>query len=476
MLAPSDLSAIEARRLIGLRELSPVELLESCISRIENANPILNAIVAADFAVARREARHAEAAVLRGGNLGRLHGIPVAIKDLCDTAGLRTTYGSLVFQDHVPAADDPVVANLRGEGAIIVGKTNTPEFGAGGTTVNRVYGVTRNPFDSTRTCGGSSGGSAVAVAAGMSTVATGSDTGGSLRIPASFCGVVAYRPTPGLIPSTANRVGWTAFGTQGPIARTVADCALVLSVMASRKAGARVDNPSEACFGGEECDPVLAGLRVSFSEDLGFAAVSDVIRMGFRARMEVLQRMFARAESADPELGEASRAFWILRTSHLASAHYRHYLERPELLGQNLTSAIEAGLKWSEEEVGWAVTEQQRIVSRFERFMREYDLLISPATAVPPFPVGLPYCSEVDGQALASYTDWLSIAYGLSLSEAPVCLLPCGLDMTGMPFGLQIVSKRGCDRFLLRAAAAIEACLAATPRLSRPRPFVASVE
>jgi Asp-tRNA(Asn)/Glu-tRNA(Gln) amidotransferase A subunit family amidase len=246
--------------------------------------------------------------------------------------------------------------------------------------------------------------------------------------------------------------------------------------MASRKAGARVDNPSEACFGGEECDPVLAGLRVSFSEDLGFAAVSDVIRMGFRARMEVLQRMFARAESADPELGEASRAFWILRTSHLASAHYRHYLERPELLGQNLTSAIEAGLKWSEEEVGWAVTEQQRIVSRFERFMREYDLLISPATAVPPFPVGLPYCSEVDGQALASYTDWLSIAYGLSLSEAPVCLLPCGLDMTGMPFGLQIVSRRGCDRFLLRAAAAIEACLAATPRLSRPRPFVASVE
>ncbi len=476
MLASSDLSAIEARRLIGRKELSPVELLESCISCIEKANPVLNAIVAADFAVARREARHAEAVVLRGDNLGRLHGIPVAIKDLCDTAGLRTTYGSLLFQDHVPTADDPVVASLRGEGAIIVGKTNTPEFGAGGTTMNRVYGVTRNPFDATRTCGGSSGGSAVAVAAGMATVATGSDTGGSLRIPASFCGVVAYRPTPGLVPSGASRVGWTAFGTQGPIARTVADCALVLSVMARRKAGAHVDDASDACFGNRGPDLSLAKLRVAFSEDLGFAPVSDVIRVDFRARMEILKSMFARAGSADPELGEANRAFWILRTSHLASAHYRHYLERPGLLGRNVTSAIEAGLKWSEEEVSWAVSEQQRIVSRFERFMREYDLLISPATAVPPFPVALPYCSEVDGHALARYTDWLSIAYGLSLSEAPVCLLPCGLDMTGMPFGLQIVAKRGCDRFLLRAAAAIEAFLASTPRFSRPRPSVASVE
>ena len=228
MTKPCDLSAVEARRLIGRKALSPVELTESCIKRIKKVDGALNAITAIDEEGSREAAKEAEDAVMRGDDLGLLHGLPVGVKDLQATKGLRTTWGSLLHKDHVPDNDDPVVANIRSEGAIILCKTNTPEFGAGANTTNRVFGATGNPFDPDKTCGGSSGGSGVAVAAGMVPVATGSDHGGSLRTPAAFCGVVGFRPSPGLVPRTTRPVALLPMPVLGPMARSVEDAHLLL--------------------------------------------------------------------------------------------------------------------------------------------------------------------------------------------------------------------------------------------------------
>src|SRR5580692_2852180 len=228
-----DLTAVTARRLIGTKLLAPSELLESCIARIEAVDHAVNAMVARDFAGARLAAKEADAAVARGDDLPPLHGLPIGVKDLQETAGLVTTHGSVIFRDHVPPHDERLIAAVRAAGAIVVGKTNTPEFGAGANTRNAVYGATGNPFDPMKSCAGSSGGSAVALATGMVPLCTGSDTGGSLRNPASFCGIVGFRPTPGLVPSERRGLGWSNLPVAGPMARNVADLALLLSAMVS---------------------------------------------------------------------------------------------------------------------------------------------------------------------------------------------------------------------------------------------------
>ncbi len=234
MTEPCDLTAVEARRLIGTKQLAPSELLESCIGRIESVDHAVNAMVARDFDRARATARLADQAVVRGDALGPLHGLPIGIKDLEETGRLVTTHGSPIFRDYIPAEDERIVADARKAGAIVVGKTNTPEFGAGANTRNAVYGATGNPFDPSRSCAGSSGGSAVALATGMAPLCTGSDTGGSLRNPAAFCGIVGFRPTPGLVPSDKRGIGWTPLPVLGPMARTVGDTALLLAACRTR--------------------------------------------------------------------------------------------------------------------------------------------------------------------------------------------------------------------------------------------------
>jgi len=289
-----DLDALEARRLMAHKRLSPVELLESCIRRIEAVDGTVNAMVARSFERARTEARAAEAAILAGDPLGPLHGLPMGVKDLNVTEGLRTTFGSVLYAEHVPDADERIIRDLRAAGAIVAGKTNTPEFGAGANTVNEVYGATRNPFDPALTVAGSSGGSAAALATGMAPICTGSDTGGSLRTPASFCGIVSIRGTPGLVPSDRRVLGLTTYNVQGPMARTVADASLMLAAMAADDGCDPLATPVDADQFEQVEELDLSSLRVAVSEDLGFAPVDERVRGVFRERVGAFRHLFAR--------------------------------------------------------------------------------------------------------------------------------------------------------------------------------------
>ena len=475
MAEPCDLAAVESRRLIGARALSPVELVESCIARIEAVNPALNAMVATGYDQARDSAKAAEAAVMGGARLGALHGLPVGIKDLQETAGLRTTHGSRLYADHVPARDERIVAVLRAAGAIVVGKTNTPEFGAGANTTNAVYGPTGNPFDPSRICGGSSGGSAVALATSMVPLATGSDTGGSLRNPAAYCGVVGFRPSPGLVPSEKRVLGWTVLSVLGPMARNVADACLMLSAIAGFD---RRDPLSGRVDVGRLAAPPtveLKGLRLAVSEDLGFAPVSDTIRVTFRERVARFAGAFRACVTRDPDMKGADRAFEVLRAAGYLAAHGERYRTHGDALGPNLRANLEQGLGFDLTDLARAHAEQTRIYRALQRLFDEADVLVCPAVSVPPFALEQPYPTHIDGQKLGSYFHWLAITYGLTLTGHPVVTIPCGRDSTGTPFGIQVCGPSGGDGFVLGVAQALERLFAHDPVLARPVPDLAAL-
>jgi Asp-tRNA(Asn)/Glu-tRNA(Gln) amidotransferase A subunit family amidase len=465
-----DLGAGELRRLIGAGEVSPVEVLASCAARIEAVNPVLNAIVAMDPEAAMQEARAAEAAVRRGDRLGPLHGLPIGIKDLNETAGLRTTLGSRLFADHVPDQDEPLVADIRAAGAVVLGKTNTPEFGAGANTVNDVYGFTGNPFDPGRSCAGSSGGSAVALATGMVPLATGSDLGGSLRTPAAYCGVVGFRSTPGLIGDPTKRFAWWPLSVEGPMARNVEDLALLLSVMAGERAGDALSWPGERPDFLKLPESDLSRARVAVSADLGFAPLDDDLRRVFAARAEEVSGLFAAADWADPPLRGATRAFEVLRGIGFVAGYRTYFEERPDDLGPNVTANVALGLGLNSVDVAEAMKTQSELYRAFADFMAPYDALICPTASVSPIAKGELYPTEINGQPLETYISWLAITYGLTLIGHPVVVLPCGLDHRGMPFGIQVVGKFGRDRELLGLARSLEAALAGSPAAARPRP------
>jgi Asp-tRNA(Asn)/Glu-tRNA(Gln) amidotransferase A subunit family amidase len=464
-----DLSAIELRRLIGVKAISPVELLASCRARVERINGAVNAFVATCWARAEAEARAAERAVIEGATLGALHGLPIGIKDLALTAELRTTFGSPQFAEFEPEADERQVAAVRAAGAIVVGKTNTPEFGAGANTVNPVYGATGNPFDPEKTCAGSSGGSAVALATGMVPLATGSDMGGSLRNPAAYCGVVGFRPSPGAVPHELRLIGWSPLGVQGPMGRTVADAALLFEAMAAFDARDPLSCPLPPHAGPEAID--LGALRVAISEDLGFAPVDDGIRAVFRAAMAHIRGTFARADERDPPLdGSADEAFEATRAINFLAAHAQTYRGRPEVLGPNIRANVEQGLAMSLEDVARAMQAHTLLYRRFLEFMADYDALLCPAMAVPPFPHAQLYVEAINGEPMRTYFHWLALAYGLTLTAHPVACIPCGRDHTGMPFGIQVCGRRFGDRRTLAIAAALEQLLQSIPALARPLP------
>ncbi len=469
-----DNPATELVRLIAAGEISPVELLAACRARIEAVDGRLNAIVATCWPRARREAEAAERAVRAKEPLGPLHGLPLGIKDLTLTEGLRTTFGSPQFARFMPAKDQAVVAALRAAGGIVCAKTNTPEFGAGANTVNPVYGATGNPFAPELTCAGSSGGSAVALATGMLPLATGSDMGGSLRNPAAFCGVVGMRPSPGTVPNELHRLGWSPLAVDGPMARNVPDLALLFEVMARADPGDPLAAPARSPVPPEP--PVkLAGLRIAISEDLGFAPVDKAVRRRFRQVIAPIGDLFGRVEAHDPPLDGADDCFEVLRAIAFVAAHKETYEQAPELLGPNILANVEQGLLMSLADVARAMTAQTEIYRRFLEFMADYDLLICPAMAVPPFPHRELYPSEINGQPLRSYFHWLALAYGLTLTGHPVICLPAGRDPAGLPFGIQLCGRRGGDRRLLAIAAALEQALQADPDLARPLPDLAAL-
>ncbi len=481
-MEPCELTAVEARRLMGAKQLSSAELLESCIARIEAVDPAVNAMVARDFDRARVSAKAADAAAMRGDALPPLHGLPIGIKDLEPTAGLRTTFGSPLFRDHVPQADCRVTKAIRSAGAIVVGKTNTPEFGAGGNTRNAVYGATGNPFDPTKSCAGSSGGSAVALATGMAPLCQGSDTGGSLRNPAAFCGIVGFRPTPGLVPTERRPHGWSGLPVLGPMARTVADTALLLSGMIGDDAsdplattihGLTVRKP------GDYYPPAridLSTLRVALTPDFGFAPTEKHIAEVFAEKTGLFRHVFARAEDTTPDCTGTDEAFEILRALGFLASHLEKTRKTPDLVGPNVRANVEEGLRYSAEDVARGFTLQTAIYHRWQSFFDHHDVILTPAITVSPRSWRELYPAEIDGKPTRTYFNWLAMAYAVTVVGHPALSLPVGLDRNGMPFGLQIVGPRGGDALVLRVAAELEALLAGDARTARPVPDIAALK
>ncbi|WP_420562934.1 amidase [Thalassobaculum sp.] len=472
MTEPCDLSAVEARRLIGARQLSPVELLASCRARIEAVNPTLNAVPTTCWDRAEGEAKAAEDAVMRGDDLPTLHGLPMGVKETMVSGGVRTTFGSPIFADNVPAKDERLVAVARQAGAVAIGKTNVPEFGLGANSTNPVFGSTGNPFDPKRVCGGSSGGSAVALATGMVPVALGSDTGGSLRTPAAYCGVVGYRPTPGLVPMSNRASGWSCISVQGPMGRDVADMAMLLSVLAGSDPVDPLAWPVDPASFLDLPKVDLSSLRVAVSEDLGFAPVDDQIRETFRAAIKDLQGAFGEVVEVDPPLQNSDEVFAILRSLQFLDRFRPHYETKRDLLGPNAIENYEEALGYSFADAAWAQNEQTAMYRRHLAFMQDYDILLSPMAAVPPFPVEQLYPTHINGEKLRSYFHWLGLSYGITNVSHPAITLPCGLDPTGAPFGLQVAGKRYGDHRLLGISASLEAYMATIPARSRPVPDI----
>jgi Asp-tRNA(Asn)/Glu-tRNA(Gln) amidotransferase A subunit family amidase len=480
---PCDLTAIEARRLIGRRKLSPVELLDSCLGRIAAVNHAVNAMVAMDEDRAKAAAKEAEAAVMRGDCLGALHGLPIGIKDLEETKGLRTTWGSPIFANHIPDRDEAMVTNLRKAGAIVVGKTNTPEFGAGANTRNIVYGATGNPFDPTRSAAGSSGGSGVALATGMVPIASGSDTGGSLRNPAAFNGIVGFRPSPGLVPAERRGHGWSNLPVLGPMARNAADAALLLSAMADDDGldplaytlpGRRVRGGDPNLYPPMQVD--LASLRVAATPDFGFAPTENHIREVFASRVAALSPLFGRVEHTTPDCAGTDESFEILRATGFIASHAEKCRTRPQDVGPNVRANVEEGLRYSLADYARAATEQTRIYRVWQSFFRDHDVILTPAITVSPRPWSELYPAVIDGKPTRTYFHWLAMAYAVTLVGHPAISIPLGVDRAGMPFGLQIVGPRGGDAIVLAVAAAIEAAVAGDATLSRPAPDIAKLK
>lgn len=467
------LSAVEARRRIGTKELSPVELLEACIARIEQVNPAVNAVTATDFARAREAASAAEAAVLAGDSLPPLHGLPVGVKDLQDTAGLLTTYGSPLYRDHVPTQDEAMVGRVRAAGGVVFCKTNTPEFGAGANTRNPVWGATGNAFDPMTNAGGSSGGSAVALATGMMPLATGSDTGGSLRIPAAYAGIVGFRPSPGLVPAGRRDFGWSPISVQGPMARTVSDVCLLLGAQAAFDSADPFSTPlsGESFAVPQAVD--LGSLRCAASVDLGFAPVDAAYAATFEAKVGAFGGLFRACDKATPDFGEADRCFEVIRAVTFVGQHQETYERDPDLLGPNVRANYEQGAAMSLADFAWAHMEQTRIYRRVQRFFEEFDVLIAPTVPITPFPWEQLYLEAVNGKRLRTYFHWLALTYGITLTGHPAVSIPCGVDERGMPFGLQVVGPHKGDRFTLGVAAALEQAFARRPELVRPLPDLA---
>ncbi|MBO0715317.1 MAG: hypothetical protein J2P59_11215, partial [Acidimicrobiales bacterium] len=453
-------SAGELRQMIGRGEVSSVEVVTASLERIAEVNPVINAIVTLIPERALGEAEAADRARARGEQRGPLDGLPIAIKDLVDTAGIRTTYGSPLYRDHVPEADAALVRRLRAAGAIVIGKTNTPEFGAGSHTFNPVFGVTRNPYDLGRTAGGSSGGAAAAVATGMLPVADGSDLGGSLRNPASFCNVVGLRPTPGRVPEPERNDLWEPLSVSGPIARTVADTALLLAALAGAEAGTPLSmGPWSDLVSPAE----VRGLRVAWSRDLGGLPVDPAVTAALEGRRGVLEELGCVVVPAEPELGEADETFHVLRALGFVRSLGAEVRANPGAIKETVLWNVKEGLALDAERIARAQTTRTVLFRRMAAFLRSYDALALPASLVPPFPVEEEWVHEIAGVPLPTYLDWMRACTRISVTAHPAISVPFAFTPDGLPVGLQLVGRYGDERGLLQLAAAIETAAPTPP-------------
>jgi amidase len=450
------LPATEQLRFLFQREVSAVELLQAHLTRIDQVNPIVNAIVTQDRDGALRQAGKVDAAIAAGVPIPPLSGLPIVHKDLFETAGMRTTYGSPIFADYVPDFDALIVERTRAAGAVSLGKSNTPEFGAGSQTFNQVFGATRNPYNPTLTCGGSSGGAAVALATGMAALADGSDLGGSLRNPAAFCNVVGFRTTAGRVPIWPDTTPYMPLGIDGPMARTVGDIALMLDVVSGFDARA----PLSFDDGGPQFSRVLdtlpASMRVAWSVDLGGLPVDNRIRDVLAPTRSVLSGIGCRVDDAWPDMHEADEIFQVLRAFRFELG-LGGLLDREEArLKDTVVWNIRAGRALSGPQVGRATRMHAALRARMADFMREYDFLVTTVTQVPPFPVEQPYVTEINGVQLNNYLEWMRSCYYISACGLPAISVPAGFTADGLPVGLQIIGRPRAEREVLQLAYAFE--------------------
>jgi amidase len=439
------------------KRISARELLELHLRRIEQVNPVINAVVSLDADRAMDAAAAADERQARGAPLAPLHGLPFAFKDTHEVAGWRTTFGSPLMADHVSTQNDLIVERIRAAGVVPLGKTNVPEWAAGSHTFNPIFGTTRNPYDPSRSAGGSSGGAAAALAAGMVPLADGSDMGGSLRNPASFCNVVGLRPSLGRVPAWPTTNLWETTAVPGPMARTVDDLALLLSVVAGPDP--RVPTASET-LGAAFAPPLsgdLRGLRVAHTVDLGGAfEVDSQVREVVEAQAAIFSDAGAAVSDAYPDLVRAEETFRTLRAWLFYDAFGDVLAKQPDAFKPSLADNIRAGADLTGRDIARAYTDRTRLTERMGRFFESYDLLVLPVSQVPPFSVDLEYPTEIDGRPQHSYLDWMRSAYFFSVTGCPAISVPADFTREGWPIGLQLVGPVGGERRLLEIAAAYE--------------------
>ena len=454
------LPAAEMASLLAGGRISARELLDAHLDRIGELNPALNALVTLTPERARERAAEADRAHARGESLGILHGLPVAHKDLLATAGIRTTFGSPIFSDFVPPTDSLIVERQRRAGAVTVGKTNTPEFGAGSHTFNPVFGPTRNPYAPGRTPGGSSGGAAAALAARMLPLCDGTDLGGSLRNPAAFCNIVGFRPSPGRVPAITAHDPWSPLPVRGPMARTVADVALYLRAMAGPdpRSPVSIDQSPDALAGSLERD--LTGTRVAWSPDAGRLPVDPAIRAALEHAPDLLTELGCEVVEAWPDLSDAPEIFHARRAWLFAVGYAPLLARHRDLMKETVIWNIEAGLEMTIAGYAEICRRHRQLVARVHDFMRldegGFDFLAAPVTQVPPFPVEVEYPTEVDGAPMDTYIDWMRSCSDITVTTHPAISVPGGFTADSLPVGLQLVGRHHADRSVLELAHAWE--------------------
>ncbi|WP_030482987.1 amidase [Nocardioides aequoreus] len=451
-------TAREQADAVRRREVSARELMDLHLARIAERNPQLNAIVSLDEERARAGAAAADEALALGADVGPLHGLPFAFKDTHEVAGWRTTYGSPLRVDHVPERDELIVERVRRAGVVVLGRTNVPEFAAGSHTFNTVFGTTLNPVDPTRSAGGSSGGAACALASGMVPLADGSDMGGSLRNPASFCGVVGLRPSLGRVPEWPLYNQWESTSVGGPMARNVGDLALLLSVMAGPDPRAPLALGDPGVLFAPPLRGSLDGVRVAVSPTLGGALeVDHEVAAVVDASAGVLARAGAVVSDAHPSLPEADDTFRTLRAWHFQAKLGPLLEAHPDAFKASLADNIRAGADLTGADVARGYTQRTALAERMREFFANHDVLVLPASQVPPFPADQEFPTEINGEPTSSYLDWMRAAYVITVTGCPAVSVPFGRTRDGLPVGLQLVAPHGHDRRLLEVAAAVEA-------------------
>jgi amidase len=449
-------SAIEMAQLIRAKKLSAREALAAHLKQIERVNPKVNAIVTLVPEMAADAAAKADEMQAHKETLGPLHGLPVAHKDLLETRGIRTTYGSPLFKDFIPTEDNIVVERMRRAGAIIIGKTNVPEFGAGSQTFNKVFGATRNPYDLTKTCGGSSGGAAVSLACGLAPVVSGTDTGGSLRNPAAFCNVVGFRPSAGLVPNPKAAFAWSTLSTSGCLGRSVADLAYVLSTIAGpdSRAPLSINEPGELFA--RPLDRSFKGVRVAWFKDLGGVPFDPRVRTLVDGHRKTFESLGCIVEQAEPDFAPAEVAFRVLRALGSANAYGARLHDHPDAFKDTLKGEIEEGQRLTGMDVARADTAHGQLWRNFQAFLEKYEYFVLPTTQLPAFDVDTPYPTEIAGVKFDNYIDWMKSCWYISATGNPAASVPAGFTPEGLPVGVQIVGRNKEDFSVLQMAFAFE--------------------